>query len=418
MRLAELVAAATRAARRPAGRAVAGLGAGRRPGPVRPPVGHRRATTPRRSASTPPSDRLFFLRRSGVLDRMLALFEQRPEVRARRAGAVARRGRRGAGRGGRPVRRRAAGAGHAAAAGARHRRARRRIRCAPSSGRCASVGRPWATGVAERLDGAARGRAALCGADAPARRRLLAELRRDLAGVQERLGRRRRRCRRPCCTRTCGPRRTRPAATGASWTRLAADPLRSLRRILPVFDVALPQRLTFQGFFLARFGRGGRCDDLLRLVHDFHEDLFDQYLQVTAAAAGRRPGRPPAAGGELAGPARAHRAGRGPGRSWSTACGHCGADAPGARGDRAARGAGGRGRPTGCGRCRPASRRTATSSSSPPGTATRCWCSTTPTAGCASRSPASPTASATTSAGRLARTLRAAQPPTERSSPR
>ncbi|WP_030487022.1 lantibiotic dehydratase [Micromonospora chokoriensis] len=63
-----------------------------------------------------------------------------------------------------------------------------------------------------------------------------------------------------------------------AWSGLLADSLRSVERILPAFDVTLPQRITFNGYFLARYGRGGRCDDLLKLVHDFHEDFFDQYL--------------------------------------------------------------------------------------------------------------------------------------------
>ncbi|RIV40412.1 lantibiotic dehydratase [Micromonospora radicis] len=63
-----------------------------------------------------------------------------------------------------------------------------------------------------------------------------------------------------------------------AWHGLLADSLRSVERILPAFDVTLPQRITFTGYFLARYGHGGRCDDLLKLVHDFHEDFFDQYL--------------------------------------------------------------------------------------------------------------------------------------------
>lgn len=58
--------------------------------------------------------------------------------------------------------------------------------------------------------------------------------------------------------------------------------LDAVERILPAFDLTLPQRVTFQGFFTARYGRGGRCDDLLGLVHDFHEDFFDQYLSFTS----------------------------------------------------------------------------------------------------------------------------------------
>ncbi|MEK8169113.1 lantibiotic dehydratase [Streptomyces sp. M19] len=64
--------------------------------------------------------------------------------------------------------------------------------------------------------------------------------------------------------------------------RPARPSLRAVERLLPAFDLTLAQRLTFKGFFLARYGTGGTCADLLRLVHDFHEDFFDQYLRFTA----------------------------------------------------------------------------------------------------------------------------------------
>lgn len=58
--------------------------------------------------------------------------------------------------------------------------------------------------------------------------------------------------------------------------------LRAVEGVLPMFDLTLPHRITLHGFFVARYGRGGRCDDLLGLVHDFHEDVFDQYVSFTA----------------------------------------------------------------------------------------------------------------------------------------
>ncbi|MCF2129473.1 lantibiotic dehydratase family protein [Strepomyces sp. STD 3.1] len=70
-----------------------------------------------------------------------------------------------------------------------------------------------------------------------------------------------------------------------AWTGADGGALRSVERILPAFDLTLPQRVTFKGFFLARYGKGGRCDDLLGLVHDLHEDFFDQYLSFTAKRA-------------------------------------------------------------------------------------------------------------------------------------
>ncbi|SCF28838.1 Lantibiotic dehydratase, C terminus [Micromonospora matsumotoense] len=66
------------------------------------------------------------------------------------------------------------------------------------------------------------------------------------------------------------------------WQRLVGHDLAAVEAILPAFDLTLPHRITFHGFFLARYGVGGRCDDLLRLVEDFHEDLYDQYLATTA----------------------------------------------------------------------------------------------------------------------------------------
>ncbi|MGW3246227.1 lantibiotic dehydratase [Streptomyces sp. NPDC001070] len=144
------------------------------------------------------------------------------------------------------------------------------------------VGRPWATGLAERLEGTAADVAAYAAAPLDRRRELLTGLRRDLPAAVESLG----------ASGTTLPQTllyedARAAAGPVTadlrrWRELAEGPLRSLARLLPAFDVSLAQRLTFKGFFLARHGRGGRCEDLLKLVHDFHEDLFEQYLLFTS----------------------------------------------------------------------------------------------------------------------------------------
>ncbi|MEU8262711.1 lantibiotic dehydratase [Micromonospora sp. NPDC048999] len=76
------------------------------------------------------------------------------------------------------------------------------------------------------------------------------------------------------------------AVSAGAWQRLVGTELAAVERILPAFDQNLPHRIMFHGFFLARFGVGGRCDDLLRLVEDFHDDLYDQYSSYTA---GHRP---------------------------------------------------------------------------------------------------------------------------------
>ncbi|MGW0087128.1 lantibiotic dehydratase [Streptomyces sp. NPDC003393] len=147
--------------------------------------------------------------------------------------------------------------------------------------------RPWADELAARLDATADVLARYPRADVPGRRALLTTLRTDLSALQAELG-----AQRPVLPRTLVYEDVSAGAVTAGlaeWTALAAAPLRSIQRMLPAFDVALPQRLTLKGFFLARFGRGGRCEDLLRLVHDFHEDIFRQYLQFTAAKDDRLP---------------------------------------------------------------------------------------------------------------------------------
>lgn len=143
-----------------------------------------------------------------------------------------------------------------------------------------ALDRDWADATASRLDAAAA-----CVRDYPAagaaeRRALLRRLRTELMSVQEELG-----AEAPSLPQTLLYEDVSAQPVTADldrWTDLAAAPLQALGRMLPAFDVALPQRLVLKGFFLARYGRGGRCDDLLRLVHDFHEDVFTQYLQFTS----------------------------------------------------------------------------------------------------------------------------------------
>ncbi|MGV9788165.1 lantibiotic dehydratase [Streptomyces sp. NPDC003435] len=149
------------------------------------------------------------------------------------------------------------------------------------------LGVAWADTVAARLDGPAEAVARYGAADVPTRRALLAGLRTELSSLQLDLG-----AERPVLPQTLLYEDVSAGTTSAplaQWAEPVAAPLRSIGRVLPAFDVALPQRLTLKGFFVARHGRGGRCEDLLRLVHDFHEDIFRQYLQFTAAKDGYLP---------------------------------------------------------------------------------------------------------------------------------
>ncbi|MBV2353994.1 lantibiotic dehydratase family protein [Streptomyces sp. J2-1] len=142
-----------------------------------------------------------------------------------------------------------------------------------------ALDRPWARALAARLDGPADALARYPHADVPGRRALLTRLRAELLTLQSDVG-----AEHPVLPQTLvyeDVSAGTASADLAEWTPITA-PLASIGRVLPGFDVALPQRLTLKGFFLARHGRGGRCEDVLRLVHDFHEDIFRQYLQFTA----------------------------------------------------------------------------------------------------------------------------------------
>ncbi|MFE9649594.1 lantibiotic dehydratase [Streptomyces sp. NPDC006365] len=143
------------------------------------------------------------------------------------------------------------------------------------------LGRPWADLLADRLDGPIACVDGFAAADPGGRGELLRRLREGLRTVQEDLGTERAKVPQTVLYEDAAAGRDVTLGLDA-WTELAAGPLGAVERILPAFDLTLPQRITFKGFFLARYGQGGRCDDLLKLVHDFHEDFFDQYMSFTA----------------------------------------------------------------------------------------------------------------------------------------
>ncbi|MFG2895827.1 lantibiotic dehydratase [Streptomyces zaomyceticus] len=140
---------------------------------------------------------------------------------------------------------------------------------------------PWADAVADALDGPVACMAAYPDADLAERRVLLRTLRARLLDIQRELG-----AAEPTLPRTllyedvsAGEDLLCDAGLLAGATGRA---LRAVEGVLPMFDLTLPHRITLHGFFVARYGRGGRCDDLLGLVHDFHEDVFDQYVSFTS----------------------------------------------------------------------------------------------------------------------------------------
>ncbi|SHM61327.1 lantibiotic dehydratase [Actinacidiphila paucisporea] len=224
-------------------------------------------------------DRLFFLRNSGILERLTALFRDRPRLRYAEL-----------------TRWLTTETGSTGEQAAHYAATLLDLEILQMTGLATDVhtadplesfrgalralDRGWAADVADRLEGPASCVDRYRHAGVAARRALLAELRRDLLALQADLG-----AATPSLPQTLlyeDVREEQVAADLDEWTELAAAPLHALTGMMPAFDVALPQRLTLKGFFLARYGRGGRCDDLLRLVHDFHEDIFTQYLQFTS----------------------------------------------------------------------------------------------------------------------------------------
>ncbi|MFJ3923420.1 lantibiotic dehydratase [Streptomyces sp. NPDC090022] len=224
-------------------------------------------------------DRLFFLRRSGTLDRLLALFADRGELRHQElAGWLAAEH----------------GAGEEdceAYIAALLELGMVRVPCLDTevhSGdplrsfqrALTDLAAPWARRLTALLDAPAEALERYPDAGHGERLDLLRAVRSGLRRAQEELG---------------APDAALPqtllyedVSAGRDLPFPAPDwaGLRSVERILPAFDLTLAQRITFEGFFTARYGAGGRCEDLLGLVHDFHEDFFDQYLSFTAR---RRP---------------------------------------------------------------------------------------------------------------------------------
>ncbi|MET4921992.1 lantibiotic dehydratase [Streptomyces sp. PSRA5] len=144
------------------------------------------------------------------------------------------------------------------------------------------LGRPWAMELAGRLDGAIALTDRFAGAEPAERREVLAALRTTLQDIQSELGAEKARVPQTLLYEDAAAGRGTTMDLGA-WRALTAAPLGRVESVLPAFDLTLPQRVTFKGYFLARYGQGGRCDDLLKLVHDFHEDFFDQYMTFTAS---------------------------------------------------------------------------------------------------------------------------------------
>ncbi|WP_411102821.1 lantibiotic dehydratase [Streptomyces sp. cmx-4-9] len=225
-------------------------------------------------------DRLFFLRRSGTLDRLLALFGERPELRHQELAdwLAAEHG--------------APAAECEAYVGALLQLGMVRAPCLDTEVHdgdplrafqrsLTALDRPWAHTLAALLEGPAEALERYPAAEQGERAELLRTLRAGLRRAQEELGEHDAALPQTLLYEDVSAGRD-LAAAAPPWAAAGGGALREVERILPAFDLTLAQRITFEGFFTARYGAGGRCEDLLGLVHDFHEDFFDQYLSFTA----------------------------------------------------------------------------------------------------------------------------------------
>ncbi|WP_327002304.1 lantibiotic dehydratase family protein [Dactylosporangium sp. NBC_01737] len=141
--------------------------------------------------------------------------------------------------------------------------------------------RPWADELAQRLAAPIAHIEAFRDGGIAERRTAMHRLREALRDVLDHLGAASVSLPRALLYEDCrvGGELSMPAG---AWHRFAGHELAAAEAVLPAFDLTLPHRIMFHGFFVARYGAGGRCDDLLRLVEDFHDDLYDQYLISTA----------------------------------------------------------------------------------------------------------------------------------------
>ncbi|MEU1689066.1 lantibiotic dehydratase [Micromonospora sp. NPDC005707] len=140
------------------------------------------------------------------------------------------------------------------------------------------IGRDWADRLAERVASANRLATGYPEHDVAGRRRVLADIRRELVAAHEDLGRADVPAPRTLLYEDATLRTGRPVtADRVRWERDVLPGLRALARIMPVFDINLPRRLATKGFFRARYGAGGRCDDLLTFAHEFQQDFFEHY---------------------------------------------------------------------------------------------------------------------------------------------
>ncbi|MCZ2819833.1 lantibiotic dehydratase [Modestobacter sp. VKM Ac-2977] len=145
---------------------------------------------------------------------------------------------------------------------------------------------PWTADLLAALD-RVRALTAEFGSATPARRRVLVSLvRSELTQQLRDLGAEDLEVPRALLYEDTSPRGLVTRASAEVFTDRFAPDLERISRILPCFDALLPQRHLLRAFFRIRFGTAGVCHDLIKFVHDFHLDIFDEYLKTSVGQGG------------------------------------------------------------------------------------------------------------------------------------
>lgn len=145
-----------------------------------------------------------------------------------------------------------------------------------------AIGQPWAEQIAGRLDRVSDLVDQFASASASDRRELLRATRGELEEVMTSLDAPEGSVPQTLIYEDTAPDGHEVLASRTRWEQDLAPALHRVASILPVFDALAPQRYLLTGFFTVRFGRGGVCYDLVKLVQDFHLDIFDEFLKTTS----------------------------------------------------------------------------------------------------------------------------------------
>lgn len=146
-------------------------------------------------------------------------------------------------------------------------------------GALAGLEQPWADALAGRLGRVERAVAEFGTAGVADRRRLLGEVRDEVAAAHAELGHADAPVPATLVYEDTALFTRSVVADTAVWEERLLPDLRQLSRVMPAFDSSVVRRLVTRGYFHIRYGASGRCDDFLAFAHEFHRDFFDNFSQ-------------------------------------------------------------------------------------------------------------------------------------------